>query len=136
MITNLVASIVVSLVTNTVTTDDAIYEQIPNPCPDKLTGCLVWHGYSNGQKIKDAENRIETSTIDEVTSLDISIDGKPHRIEQGRKYLFTDRKSFKLSRKWEEVGSKRETNSLILMSSSLFLTNGLVIGVTNISLRK
>ena len=71
MITNIVASIVVSFVTNTVDKVTGYESHVPDSCPDKLSGCLVmhWKGVNPNQITT-------TTTAEKVTTITFDWIGK------------------------------------------------------------
>jgi len=94
--TNLIASIVLTLVTNVSTVDNAEYEKIQNPCPDRMPGCCVLHGFSNGAKIRDATHKTETTTVSEIRTA--VVEGKS--VELSRRTISQSSKHFALKTEW------------------------------------
>lgn len=110
MITNILASIVITLVTNVTTTDNAVYEQTPNPCPDRKSfgpgvSCLVFHGYSNGAKIKDATEKTETTTIKEVSTIEFVWNGEKKSVPNGERVISTKSETFRKVEAWGRIDS-------------------------------
>ena len=72
MITNLVASIVVSLVTNT--SERFPTHLVSDPCPEGREGCLVFHGHNVPDS--DPKQKWVRSTIKRVKAVEFDCAGK------------------------------------------------------------
>lgn len=137
--TNLLASIIVTLVTNVTTTDNAVYQQIPNPCPDAVAfglgvSCAVHHGFSNGAKLKEATERVENQKVFRVTSSKIKFNGSTRIHELSREYLMDINTTFKLHSEWIETGKSVSTNLVLSASATnrVELQNNPWITMTNL----
>lgn len=91
--TNIVASVIVSLVTNMTSVTD----EVRAPWSDSH----VLGQAQPGSVIKHATWREDVTTVEEVKVLTFEWDGKPWRIES-RKLVATTRKRFNLKQEWVE----------------------------------
>lgn len=108
--TNLIASIIVTLVTNTTSTDNAIYAQIPNPCTHMgsiILGrgitCALDHGFTQGDKIAEATEKIEVQKVYKVTSSMLTFNGTAHVHELERSLQMSIRCVLHRKSEWSEV---------------------------------
>lgn len=103
MITNLLATIVVTLVTNApVVTDNAEYEMRAAPCPEHRIGCLVNH-WERGPMTKPATEKTETITVDEVRKLTTQFEGVKIEKELSKKEVRRYAKTYKLNQEWKLI---------------------------------
>lgn len=146
MITNLLASLVVTLVTNITTSDNAVYEQIQNPCPDKMVGCCVFHGYRNGPLIKPATEKTEIAVVKEITSAEFNWGAEKKTFPLSEKIISTTATVYRKIEDWKYVSRadveppKLLTNSIRGGMSYLFFTNlveniRIVASITNINIK-
>lgn len=123
--TNILAKLILTLVTNTVTTDNARYEQIPISCPtpELFQGgiCAVMHGFTNGRKLGDATEKIERSTVEKVEDLVFTYGGREFKTEVSRSYAFTIERKIVLQQSWVESPQTLSTNG---NRGTLWMTNG------------
>lgn len=109
MLTNLIASIVVTLVTNTVTTDNAVH------APDYSFGGNVYTleakpaiyyspNYTSTKVIAPATEKTDTTTVTEIRRLQFELEGKAYVIEIGQRVVSETQKTFKLKQEWKEQG--------------------------------
>ena len=99
----ILAKTVIALSTNVVSTDNAEYEKVFAPCPDKRSGCLVIHGISNGALIRPATQRTEVSIVTEITSAEFEYAGRTWTEEISRKEVSRTQKTFSRFEGWKEI---------------------------------
>ena len=102
--TNILAKIIVMLVTNTVTTDNAVFEQIPNGPPEGSNPFhAVYYGTRNGRKLTDATEKTETQSVYEAHLLQWEYRGQTFTQEMMREFKWKTEQRFKLASKWQRV---------------------------------
>jgi hypothetical protein len=135
MITNLLATIIVSLVTNTVENVTEWDHMEPTPCdhpPQQMwggygfyQGCLVAHMKGVGPKRKE-----RITTIKEVSTLTFDWMGAKREIPSERVVSET-REAFALEWNRAELKKADPLQGSINIGGGIFLTNRAWIGVTN-----
>ena len=97
--TNLIATILVTVVTNMATdVEREIIGTQSVQCPDGMVGCLVFHAeYQYGKEIA----RTETTTVTEITKLAFQWKGKQRLVEE-RRVLSETVKRYVKKEEWVE----------------------------------
>lgn len=121
MITNLVASIVVSIVTN-------VSERWPThaeavPCPEGRIGCAVLHW---GPEIpdKDPTNKWVRTTIKRVTTCKFTWNDKPREVLD-EEILSSDEVRYEIKNSWIPIATNQPTYHSVLPGPGIIiLTNG------------
>lgn len=106
--TNLLAAIIVSLSTNVTTVDNAVYEQIPKPCPDSKIvlgqlasfSCNVFHGYTRGAKLRDATEKTDTITVTEITHAEFLWNGEKKTVRLSERIVSQTNQKYSLKNEW------------------------------------
>lgn len=107
--TNLLASIIISLSTNVSTVDNSVYEQIPVPCPDAKNftlsfgsgvACAAIHGYTQGAKIKEPTEKTETVTVKEITHAEFLWNGEKKTVVLGERIVSSTQTKYALKSEW------------------------------------
>jgi len=95
--TNIIATIIISVVTNVSTNfTHEMFSGGPTSCPEGRVGCLVYH-YKH---IKgDVIGKTETATVTEVKTLTFDWDGRPYSAEHKR-VLSAKVKTWKKKEDW------------------------------------
>lgn len=101
MITNLVATIVISLATNVSSFDNGVRG------PDYLISDGNWHPT---RIITPATERTEVESVVEVRTLVFEVEGKKHSVELSNKEVRRTAKTFKLLQEWKLTAT--DTNVL------------------------
>lgn len=102
----LLASVVTSLTTNITTTDNAVYEQLLNPCtcPNRsgpsITAEYHHHGYHNGSLITPATEKTETEIVTERRVATFSFEGQSIEKELAAKEISRVARIYKLDQQW------------------------------------
>ncbi len=104
MITNLVASVVVSLVTNT--TERLPMHTVPDPCPDGLIGCLVYHCHLEPDK--DPDRKWVKTEVVRQKSISFAVDGVQYRETLTNEVISAVEVEMRLERK--EIWNPAKTN--------------------------
>jgi hypothetical protein len=121
MITNLLCSIVVTLVTNT--SDRFPTHLVPAPCPDGMLGCLVNH-YRDEADLNPTTKWTRT-TVKRVTTLEFQFQGKPMAATT-EEVLSNVEVTYQLEK--VEAWKPKETNDLTVATAPLWITNGILYG--------
>lgn len=131
MLTNLIFSVVVTIVTNTAEVNNERYNWIAGPCPEGREGCAVFHGI-RGALLSAATERTVTTTYTAKTNW---VCKEPfYEIPKGECVLSNKVEVLKLEQKWVSASSTVNTNreALNLSGSFWVATNGNVFaGLTN-----
>lgn len=107
--TNLLAAIIVSLSTNITTVDNAVYEQIPVPCPDAknftlafgaTVSCAVHHGYTRGAKVQEATEKTDTITVTEITHAEFLWNGEKKTVRLSERIVSQTNQKYALKNEW------------------------------------
>jgi len=115
MITNLLASVIVTLVTNVATTDNAQYEQRYVACPDNWIGCSVLHT-ERGAVVKSATEKTETTTITEKTEFEVDVGKGKQRLAVSERVVCEQAKVYRLKQEWE-LARTYDPNDIIVLNS-------------------
>lgn len=106
--TNLLAAIIVSLSTNITTVDNAVYEQIPVPCPDAKNNftlgygvtCAAIHGYTRGAKLGNATEKTDTITVTEITHAEFLWNGEKKTVRLSERIVSQTNQKYALKNEW------------------------------------
>lgn len=122
MITNLIATVVITLVTNVSTTDNAVYEwnliptgpsaspltgTVQNP-PSGITSTHAIHyepRKERGRLITPATQKTETTTVKEITTLEFIWNGEKRVLPGGERIVSQIAVTYKREEKWTATGS-------------------------------
>lgn len=133
MLTNIIASVLITLSTNVVETDNAAREKIDNPCTcPPATGEARFyaiyhdHGYRDGNVITPATEKYSTATVIEKRTLEFEVDGKKLQQLLSERTVSSETRTFKLA--WMDAGVK--TNEI----ASYTLTADTLTNITFVSL--
>lgn len=122
MITNLLAILTFSLSTNVTVTDNTQYRYDPVPCPEGLTGCLVYHSEKNTNAVlKQATHRYEQTTVKELCEVMVALP-----LSYNWKIVHTDERVvtnywtvFSRPNEWKKESVTTETPFNVLMYKNL-----------------
>jgi len=125
-VTNLVA-IVVTLVTNTIVTNNGQHEWQGLPCPDGILGCTVYHARESGRWIKEPDEEQTEIQVVERRVAHTEIDGQAFDNLIGERIISSTTRTRKKFVEWREIAFR--TNDL----QARFLTNISVRSLNNLT---
>lgn len=98
MLTNLLCSIVVTLVTNTTERLPVTYES--ERCPDGMLGCLVDH--RKPVPVPNPKEKWIVTTIKRITKITVTLEGNPEEFTKEQVVSVTE-KHLVLNQEWREL---------------------------------